>query len=689
MFYKFVKTWFVAFCVLAAVPVVGAPAAPVQTDQERLQELRARETQLQENISTAEELLAGQLDEERRTAITGQLERWQNTLRDVQAQIAGLDGGAAAGGADNPNAEEIRRLRRRMTAILERMKERSKEIERLRLTQPTQPTGPAGEGGTGNEGDVGVDNPAGEGDTGTTFGGPPAGGAAGGRGFGGDRLQRLLADQGADFMELKRLQAQITELEGERKPTDAFDHENIPELNPLMLYAGDTEGNPFQPTLGSWGSGIIEETEYGIVQGLNSLLVYTDGFYRGGRIDFANPPEIGLYFEKPEISYLQFDVYFFPDTTATTGGLTGPGGSSGMPGPGGLPMPGSAGAGFGPGGPGMPGPGGLPMPGSAGAGFGPGSPGVAGGSGGMPGSAGGGIGPGAPPGPGGMAGGPGLLGSGGGGGVAGPGLPGFGPTGAPPGVGGLGTGTDFGEGDAGIMNEGPGAGLGPGMGPGMTATGAKQPPKTRSLRLVLYTDRGPIVVEDFYFDWQYEVNPGWTRVFIPVTEMINISERVPTRLERIAIFGDTTDEFYIGMMRMVADEVPLEPEILGAEIQQAIAGEEFQLQTVLESGLSILKYVWDWGDGEITESDTPFSTHLYVKPGDYTVTVTVKDTDELKADGRATVKIKVIPFSDRPTGAPAGTPLYGPGAGAGPGAGSGHLPPGGGGVDGTGNDPIH
>ncbi len=176
----------------------------------------------------------------------------------------------------------------------------------------------------------------------------------------------------------------------------------------------------------------------------------------------------------------------------------------------------------------------------------------------------------------------------------------------------------------------------------------KGPPATRSLRIILDTDRGPVVVEDFYFDYAYEVHPGWTRVFVPIKSFILVNERKPSKLNRLRLFGDTKDAFYVGQVRLVTDEVPIRPQLLGPAAVDAVVGQEIKLECVVEAGLSVVDYVWEWGDGDSDETDEPLATHLYVKAGEYQVKLTARDKDKLKEPGSTTVTVKVKPFAEIP-----------------------------------------
>ncbi len=62
----------------------------------------------------------------------------------------------------------------------------------------------------------------------------------------------------------------------------------------------------------------------------------------------------------------------------------------------------------------------------------------------------------------------------------------------------------------------------------------------------------------------------------------------------------------------------------------------------------MVKYTIDWGDGRTTETDYSNSgkviitQHMYSETGTYTITVSVKDRDDMEASSTNTYSIKVL-----------------------------------------------
>ncbi|MFL5804863.1 MAG: Calx-beta domain-containing protein, partial [Roseiflexaceae bacterium] len=65
------------------------------------------------------------------------------------------------------------------------------------------------------------------------------------------------------------------------------------------------------------------------------------------------------------------------------------------------------------------------------------------------------------------------------------------------------------------------------------------------------------------------------------------------------------------------------------------------------NGGDTLTYRWDFGDGTVVSSTTSLATHIYAKPGDYTVRLTVSDSRSAQS-GAQTVRITVINTNPKP-----------------------------------------
>lgn len=476
--------------------------------------------------------------------------------------------------------KQITKLETRIRGLLNRIQAIDEELAKL----PKDPPGIAQPAG----GDIGMVQPGPE--------GAPAMGPDGMPMEGGMEAAVPMTRRGRLELEKKNALAEVFKLRAELKKlkdedtVNPLEADNVAELHPMILYGGKLDKNPFGLKVGSWGSGVVEEAEEGMLEGLQSLLLYTDGYYRGMKFDFATAPDLTKYFGDPKRAYLEMDIVFFPkkEEAPVAGGESGlegsPEGSSSEMMPDEMNPELSA-----------------PMEG---------------GSSMMPGE--------------------GVTAMEGGGSM----MPGEVAPALEPGM------------EGGMME--------PGTEMGMTPAAAAKPapPATRSLRVVLDTDRGPAVAEDVWFDHLYQVYPGWTRVFIPLTDFRRTEERAPEKLNRIRLFGDTTDAFYIGQVRLVSDEVPITPVIVGGPRIDAVAGEELMIESYADAGLSVLNYAWDFGDGEKDETKVSNAEHIYVKPGEYTVTLTASDADGLKPPGTVTATVVVKAYKPIPRVQPG---MVGPG----------------------------
>jgi len=103
--------------------------------------------------------------------------------------------------------------------------------------------------------------------------------------------------------------------------------------------------------------------------------------------------------------------------------------------------------------------------------------------------------------------------------------------------------------------------------------------------------------------------------------------------------------------RAAAKKAPIaKPSVTAKESLTAGAEIVFDASGSSDPDGTIVKYVWDFGDGTTLETSEPTVTHSYSAPGTYTVTLTVVDNDGLKSTMTAEISVakppvkKGIPF---------------------------------------------
>lgn len=355
----------------------------------------------------------------------------------------------------------------------------------------------------------------------------------------------------------------------------------------LNIFSGESKqasGN----TLTGWGSGTIDEDKNAAYSGADSLRIFTQGLYQGASIGFAKPADLKPFLGNKN-AYLQLIVLIPQANPGGAGGAGGfPGGPGGFPGgPGGF----QGGSG---------GPGGFPGGG--------GRPGGAGGAGGR----GGGF--------------PGGGGRGGGGFPGGQG----GPGGFQGGAGGAG-GFQGGSGGQG----GPGGAMGRGGRGGARDTQMASP--LENLRLVFVTTENKKT--ELLVPLSYATRENqWRVVNIPVTALPGINAD-SSKIKELRLFGDSPSIMFLGKVSILTDNTPLTVE----KIDDKNVGTKLSYAYVATAaaGIAPLKYTWDWDASDGIQEESPGRTvsHVYGKPGDYVVTVTVTDVYGTRPPQTTTFKV--------------------------------------------------
>ncbi len=205
-----------------------------------------------------------------------------------------------------------------------------------------------------------------------------------------------------------------------------------------------------------------------------------------------------------------------------------------------------------------------------------------------------------------------------------------------------------------------GFGRGRGTAPGAAPVDVPLIPNITKLRLqfVLADGRQADILRAIPTVSDPAAGQGWYSVPVPISSLKFGGGAAPL-LKSITLGGDQFGVFYVGRVRLASDSAPLSAEINGPDKIGADLPAIFSAKG--ETGLSNVRYVWNFGDGESSESDAgPTVSHRYTRGGqDETVTLTVSDVDGLKKPVQATKNIHINEgnpggFPGRPGGFPGG-----------------------------------
>jgi len=174
-----------------------------------------------------------------------------------------------------------------------------------------------------------------------------------------------------------------------------------------------------------------------------------------------------------------------------------------------------------------------------------------------------------------------------------------------------------------------------------TATVSRTGKIVKRIQVVLFFDGGEST------EYQVDVNAfspspdAWVNVSFPFVALKGKLNLPAYNLKRIVITGDGTEPFYIGEIRVIRDNTPIE----------ANAGDEKEVgrnypvvfSGTATGGASALKYSWDFdnSNGIQEEAVGETVTHRFTRAGNFTVTLTVTDVFGLKKPAIATTRVLV------------------------------------------------
>lgn len=165
-------------------------------------------------------------------------------------------------------------------------------------------------------------------------------------------------------------------------------------------------------------------------------------------------------------------------------------------------------------------------------------------------------------------------------------------------------------------------------------------PKSNKIRLVLVSDKGvKVAIEE-------PTNPvdpddNWVRIAVPLEKLKAAGGGDEFKLKRMLMFSDTPSNIYIGEIKLANDTAPIKVDSLESQVTAQYY--EVLLVAKAESGISSLKYSWDYDSSNGIQADSTglVGRYIYTKSGEFTVTLTVSDADGIKAPVQVTSNITV------------------------------------------------
>lgn len=134
---------------------------------------------------------------------------------------------------------------------------------------------------------------------------------------------------------------------------------------------------------------------------------------------------------------------------------------------------------------------------------------------------------------------------------------------------------------------------------------------------------------------------GWMNISFPFAVLKSKLSLSTYNLLRLVITGDGTETFYVGEIRVIRDDTPLEAD--AGEPKETGKNYPIIFHGRTRQGASGVKYSWDFdkSDGIQEEAIGDLVSHRYPNPGEYTVTLTVSDIFGLKKPATSTVDVKI------------------------------------------------
>lgn len=183
--------------------------------------------------------------------------------------------------------------------------------------------------------------------------------------------------------------------------------------------------------------------------------------------------------------------------------------------------------------------------------------------------------------------------------------------------------------------------------PTTTATSSQPEFRAEKLSLVLISDKRRLVVRDFQLQKDKADAQGWVKVAVPLALCEPKIEEKPTEpesLQRLIIFGDRSDIFYVGEVRLSL--MPITPISLQVKVEpvETQPGKQVKFTATASAGLAPLKIVWDFDDSDGLQEDAEGSevVNIYYKVKEYTATCIVKDLTGGNQPFKRTMGVRIV-----------------------------------------------
>jgi len=171
--------------------------------------------------------------------------------------------------------------------------------------------------------------------------------------------------------------------------------------------------------------------------------------------------------------------------------------------------------------------------------------------------------------------------------------------------------------------------------------GSSTGPAMSYFRVTAVVNGSNLVAEDQPIDIR-RTESGWTTLSLPLAALKGARPSGRALLSRLLVFGDRPDQFYIGEIRTAIDDSDI---ILdeAPEEQTVNPGDLVQLTATAAGGLANLEFVWDFDKRDGIQEDAYGESvqHTYRDPGEYTVTLRVRDINGVKPELKEEVTVTV------------------------------------------------